>query len=825
MPKSTTTTTATIASGAVTPSKLNHVSRFHADMDPVHIELGNYIDTHPAEFPLLFDVMRDKYFQPGEKAFPEMAYRVVKGIYAKDPSRAAREEAYDAMIARLWMPAGRILAGAGTEKRVTLLNCYVTGTVEDSMEGIMREHTNFALTMQQGGGDGIDISPVRPEGAILKRTGTAASGPLPFLFMWDSMCKTIRSAGDRRGAMMVTMADTHPDLLKFIKAKHVKGHLKNFNMSILISDAFKAAVDDDEDWLLHFPIDTAEPRPDELRDLDFVDDQGVTQYVYDKWRAKDLWEHITESTYEYSEPGIIFIDRVNTFNNLWYCEEIRSCNPCGEQPLPPHGACDLGHIVVSRMVMNPFTAKAEFNWELLRKIVRIGVRFLDNVLDVSNFPLPEQAQEALDKRRIGLGETGLADALIQLGIRYGSHEAQVFAEKLHRVIQEETYSASSDLAAERGSFLKFDAKMWLSGQGIAGNLSNGLREKIAKQGIRNGVLNTMAPCGTSGMCYYYPCSGIEPMFSLISRRNVRQYDGETYKAYNSMNYASMLYLHINGHDLNSEVPSDYFPSAFVTVADLDIHDHILMQSRVQRYVDASVSKTVNIPKELPYEQFVQVYDLAYSTGCKGCTTYRPSDVRGSILEDASKPDAVGQVGSDSQVPVAEVPLQPRPKVLHGVTHQIKWPNHGAAYYLTINFDPSTGQPYEMFITSKDGSHSEWTTALSLMVTAIFRKGGDTSFISHELKQIQSFRDGAFVDGRYVGSLPALIGRLLESHLTTVTDTDNAGRMEVPEQPGLVVKDTPYRRTLGDTCPRCNQPTLIMEEGCFKCTECFYSKCS
>jgi ribonucleoside-diphosphate reductase alpha chain len=733
---------------------------FLPQMDPLHIELGQYIEDHIDEptFALIRDVSRDKYLQPGE-TFSDMAARVCEAIYQHDKSEN-QIGAYHAMMARLWMPAGRILAGAGTAKRVTLMNCYVTGTIEDSMEGILREHNNFALTMQQGGGDGMDCSPIRPDGAILKRTGTKASGPIPFLHMWNSMCETIRSAGDRRGAMMVTMIDTHPDLVKYITAKHVKGALKNFNMSILVSDAFMEAIAEDETWLLYFHIDTVEQRPDELRELDFVDDDGVTQYVYSKWRARDLWDIITQSTYEYSEPGVIFIDRVNDLNNLYYVEQIRATNPCGEQPLPPHGACDLGHANLARMVLNPFTPMARFNWDLLREIVRIGIRFLDNVIDVTNYPLEEQRLEQYNKRRIGLGFTGLADALVQMNMRYGSHAAQEFAERVEQFIQVESYKVSADLAIEKGPFPLFDADKWLSGKGVAGKLSNGLAEQIRKTGIRNSVLNSLAPTGTTSIAYYNPAGGLEPFLAINMRRKVRQAD-DSFKQYNNMNYAMMLYMFWKGTPLEENVSDDYFPSAFVATADLDIHDHVFMQSRVQRYVDASVSKTINIPKDYPYEQFVRVYDLAYGAGCKGCTTYRPSDVRGSILEDVR----AGDVSAVPATAAPDVELSPRPRILRGVTHQIKWPHAGAAYYLTINFDEATLKPYEMFITSKDGSHSEWTTALSLMITAIFRKGGDASFVSQELKQIQSYKEYTFDDGKFVGSLPAMIGRILETHLT------------------------------------------------------------
>jgi ribonucleoside-diphosphate reductase alpha chain len=777
---------------------------FYEAMDEAHVNMGFFTEQ------LSLDVWRDKYAQKGERDFRDTAERVVRGIYQDDPG-PHMIDTYDALTAGLWMPAGRILAGAGTTKRVTLMNCYVTGTIHDSMEGIMREHTNFALTMQQGGGDGADFSTIRPEGAILKRTGTKASGPMPFMDMWNSMCTTIRSAGDRRGAMMGVLADTHPDLPKFIVAKREKGRLTNFNISVLVSDAFMEAVREDEDWVLYFNVEPWEREP-HLEEYDFVDDNGVYQYVYSVWKARDLWRLITENTYEWSEPGVIFIDRINEANNLWYCETIRCTNPCGEQPLPPHGACDLGHVNLARMVLKPFTEDASFNFDLLRRIVRIGVRFLDNVIDVTNYPLKEQAEEQQNKRRIGLGFTGLADAMAQLRLRYGNIKSADFAEKVQQVIAEETYLASIDLAIERGSFPLFDADKYLSGSSFAATkLPQAIKDKIRKHGIRNGVLNTIAPTGTTSCVYGNVSGGLEPIFAHFTQRNVLQADGKSWKPYREWGYTARLYRYIHGE-------SSELPSYMVTADDLTINDHLLVQGRVQRWCDASISKTLNIPREMPYDEFVRVYDLAYNAGCKGATTYRPSDVRGAVLEKAG--DNGG--GAVDVQAVDTEQLRDRPEVLNGRTYKIKWPNREAALYLTINSDED-GRPFEVFITSKDGTYSEWTTALSLMITAIFRKGGDVSFIPYELKQIQSMRDGAFINKRYVGSLPAYIGQIIEAHLNNAIPSQVDKIEEVPQAVvAAAAIDGPTGG--GDTCPSCYAPSLYYMEGCKKCTNCGFSEC-
>lgn len=771
---------------------------FDGLIDPVHAKLGLI------QSGMVYDIWKEKYRYKDEADWAATAARVVKGVYARDPDEVAAANAQRAITAGLFAPGGRILAGAGTAKRVTLMNCYVTGTIEDSMEGIMLEHTNFALTMQQGGGDGADFSPIRPEGAVLTRTGTKASGPLPFMDMWNSMCTTIRSAGDRRGAMMATLSDTHPDLPKFIVAKQQAGRLKNFNVSVLVSDAFMSAVAEDEMWLLHFHIPPVE-RDSRLEPLDFEDDDGVKQYVYSIWKARELWEMITRSTYEYAEPGVIFIDQINELNNLQYCETIRCTNPCGEQPLPPHGACDLGHVNLARMVRNPFTAQAEFDFSLLKQVVDIGVRFLDNVIDVTNYPLPEQQQEQTNKRRIGLGFTGLADAFAQLGIRYGSMQSATLAEQITSVMAAQSYRASVELAKERGPFPLFDAVKYLSGSGFAATrLPETVRESILKHGIRNGVLNTIAPVGTVSIVYGNCSSGLEPIFAHTASRKVLQPDN-TFKTYTEPGYAYRLYHFVE----NAELGSIELPNYMVTTKDLSVHEHILIMSRVQRWIDASVSKTINVPKEMPYDDFVQVYLLAYTSGCKGCTTYRPSDVRGSILDD---PSAKGSDVSGN----AKDQLRVRPDILDGRTYKIKWPNRAAALYLTINSDEN-GLPFEILISSKDSSDSEWTTALSLMMTAIFRKGGDVQFIPTELKQIQSVRSGAWIDGKYIGSLPAYIGKIIGEHLNgskTTTTSSVPAKSRASDQKDLNMM----------ICKNCGQAELYFAEGCKKCGACGFAEC-
>ena len=768
-----------------------------------YIDLENHIDPAHREVDIFQqDITRHvwenkyRYKDDGDHPYHSFA-RVCKGVYAKEANNVHEKAALSAMRAGLWMPAGRIHAGAGTPKVVTLINCYVCRTIEDSMVGIKDALGDAMLTMQQGGGIGMDFSTLRPKGALLQRTGSDASGPLPFMDMWNAMCGTIKSAGSRRGAMMGVMSCEHPDLPEFIQAKHEPGRLTNFNVSVLVTDAFMEAVKADEDWYLGF----TEPPIDGSHLFVDVDEKGRNWYAYSKWRARELWDMIMRSTYEYSEPGVIFIDVINETNNLKYCEYISCTNPCGEQPLPPNGACNLGAVNLARMVRYPFTDKAQFDFTLLERTTAIGVRFLDNVIDATHYPLESQRREEESKRRIGIGITGLANALAMLGITYGSEEALQTTFRITECLKNTAYAASAKLAAERGTFELYDATQWGKDSPIVQGLPPTIRDAIDTYGIRNGVLLTIAPTGTTSLYYGNVSSGLEPVFSWETRRKVLQNDN-SFKEFHVVDYGYLVYQHIHG-----KTPIDALPGYMVTHADLDVSDHIRMQAVCQRNIDASISKTINCPKDISFDDFKLIYWDAYATGCKGCTTYRPSEVRGSVLEDANK-------DKDDAAPQSTIA---RPQVLRGSTYKIKWPQIDAAFYVTINEIGDPPRPYEIFISSTSSRYAEWTTALTLMLSAIMKTGHDVSFIPTELKKVVSATDTAWINGKHYQSLVALIGDTIEQHFVSL------GIIEAPEETlGSVA--VPSEATYGEVCPKCNQRTLIAQEGCMTCASCGYSKC-
>lgn len=550
----------------------------------------------------------------------------------KDPS-LWEQQFYRALEDFKFLPAGRIIAGAGADRNVTLFNCFVMGTIPDSMNGIFSALKEAALTMQQGGGIGYDFSTIRPKGSQVKGVAADASGPLSFMDVWDAMCRTVMSAGSRRGAMMATMRCDHPDIEAFIDAKHDPAKLRMFNLSVLITDAFMDAVRSDSPWRLHFE-----------------DRKGVT-LAEKTIRARDLWEKIMRSTYDYAEPGVIFIDRINQANNLRYLETIASTNPCAEQPLPPYGACLLGSINLTKFVCDPFTSIVQVNWKLLRDIVAIAVRMMDNVIDVTGFPLPQQEQEAKDKRRIGLGVTGLADMLVMLGMTYGTVEAAQFTERLMKEIAEAAYWASVDLAQEKGCFPLFDADEYLKSDHMLG-MDEGLRETIREVGIRNSHLTSIAPTGTISLYAGNVSSGIEPIFAHGFTRKVLQPDGSKIEELVE-DYAVAAYKEYWEAKLDPMLgegegwDDSYLPSNFVTAQTLAPDAHLLMQAAAQRWIDSSISKTINLPREISFDDFQSVYMQAWDLGCKGCTTYRPNDVTGSVLSlEEVQPEPIAVDGEE-----------------------------------------------------------------------------------------------------------------------------------------------------------------------------------
>ena len=750
---------------------------------------------------ITLDIWNDKY-RWGEETHPfDSMVRVVEGVYSKDPDKEAKRDALEAMQKLLWCPAGRIQAGAGTSNIVTLINCFVCRNIEDSMEGIADALKDTMLTLQQGGGDGMNYSSLRPALARLNRTGAVASGPLPFMDMWDSMCGTIMSAGSRRGAMMAVLDIEHPDIVDFIQAKQTKGRWTNFNVSVLITDAFLDAVHEDEDWFLGFNV----PRKDDkhlfVTEKELDDGNIELWYAYSKWKARDLWNLIIENTYEWSEPGIILIDKINRENNLNYCETITGTNPCGEQPLPPNGCCNLGAVNLARMVKDPFTPEASFDFKLLQEIASLGVRFLDNVIDVTLYPLDSQAKEEYAKRRIGVGITGLANCLAQLQIRYGNEDALKTTDDIMACLCNTVYASSALLAEERGSFPLYDVQNWGVNSPVVHRLDSGVQAMIEKHGIRNGVLLTIAPTGTTSLYYGNVSSGLEPVFQFKAQRNVRQLD-DTFLPYTVYDYSYRLYKAVRGrpHD-------DGFGYADFMVAhdELTVEEHLQMQAVCQHWIDASVSKTINCPPDISFEDFKNIYMRAIELGCKGCTTYRYSEVRGSILSAHKEAD------SDQEKPEQHLV---RPDVLSGQTYKLKWPNAEDNYYVTINDVGSN--PFEMFIQSTSSKYTDWTTALSLMVSAIMRKGGDISFISRELMKVRSADDAGYVEGKFYGSLVALIGDTIGAH-------HKSGDIQQSKEAHIDIEaDT--QGSLGEVCPSCNQPAIFRIEGCDKCTRCTYSKC-
>ncbi len=700
---------------------------------------------------------------------------------------------YHALEGFKYLPAGRITAGAGTGRTVTLFNCFVMGTIPDSMAGIFDAVKEAALTMQQGGGIGYDFSTIRPRGAEVKGVAADASGPLSFMDVWDAMCRTIMSAGSRRGAMMATMRCDHPDIEAFIEAKKDPARLRMFNLSVLVTDAFMEAVKADGPWELQFG-----------------------GKVYRTVEARDLWNRIMRNTYDFAEPGVIFIDRINRMNNLAYCETIAATNPCGEQPLPPYGACLLGSVNLAALVAEPFSANARVDAAALDELVRLSVRMMDNVVDASRFPLPQQAAEARAKRRIGLGVTGLADALLMLGLRYGSEEAARQTEAWMKAIARAAYLASVDLAQEKGPFPLFDAEPYLA-SGTMTQMDADVREAIRAHGIRNALLTSIAPTGTISLYAGNVSSGIEPVFAYAYTRKVLQKDGSRSEE-EVVDHAVRLWRELKG-----DAP---LPDYFVNAQTLPPLDHVRMQAAAQKWIDSSISKTINCPEDISFDDFKEVYMAAWDQGCKGCTTYRPNAVTGSVLSVAettdTTPTEAPETAAAGEVVYLSEPLD-RPSALEGHTYKLKWPGSEHALYITINDIIIAGhrRPFEVFINSKNMEHFAWTVALTRMISAVFRRGGDISFVVEELKAVFDPRGGAWMEGRYIPSILAAIGGVIERHLISIGFIEGEG-MGLKSDPKAQVVALPLRP--GKSCESCGSHDLRMIEGCMTCASCGQSKC-
>ena len=733
--------------------------------------------------------------------------RVAKAAASKEANKTYWEEKfYEAMKDYKFLPGGRIIANAGTSRsEVTMFNCFVMNRIPDSIEGIFETVKESALTQKQGGGVGFDFSTIRPKGNAIKGCEAAASGPLSFMQVLDSTCRTIMSAGQRRGAQMGIMRCDHPDIEEFITAKRENAQLQMFNLSVAITDDFLKAVREGTDWQLKF--------------------DGK---VYKTIKAQDLWELIMKSTYNYAEPGFILFDRINRMNNLWYCEDIRATNPCGEQPLPPYGACLLGSVNLTRFVKNPFEDNAEVDFDLLKDVVTTAVRLLDNIIDISRYPLEAQKKEAMSKRRMGIGITGLADMFLFLKIRYGSDESIELARKVMKTITHAAYRSSIELGKEKGVFKMFDAEKYCEGNFIK-TLPEDIREDIRKYGLRNSHLTSIAPTGTISLLAGNVSSGLEPVFAFSYTRKVRNgTDADGVSEFDVADYAYAEYIRkFKDHE---KLP-DYFVESSAISAD----EHLNIQAALQEFVDSSISKTINIPADYPYEDFKQIYMKAAEKGLKGCTTFRPSEFFSGVLvkkedkkeEDKKKEEAPAEVKKVETVIVRPTPMR-RPKELEGTTYKIKTPLAADALYVTINDvieEDGRRHPYEVFINTKNLQYFSWIVAMTRLISAVFRHDPAPIFLVEELKSIYDPNGGYFSEGSYIPSLAADIGRTIERHLAKIGIIH--GQKPAHAAPAPTEKKETVQKDNSNMliCPQCNEKKLVMQENCMKCLSCGYGKCS
>jgi ribonucleoside-diphosphate reductase alpha chain len=784
--------------------------------------------------PISTDVLIEKYAKDGEYDPDQIFQRVAKGLSVVEDVaiRADIEKLFLENLRNGAIGAGRIMSAAGTDIQATLINCFVQpvgdciqGFDADGFPGIYEALKQAAETMRRGGGVGYDFSRIRPKGAEVKGTASIASGPCSYINVFDMSCSTVESAGARRGAQMGVLRIDHPDIFEFITAKRTTGRWNNFNVSVGVSSAFMKAVESNQSWEL---IHKAKPAKNLITGGAYQRPDGL--WVYRKVDAKEIWEAVMRSAYDFAEPGILFLDNINRDNNLNYCEEISSTNPCGEQPLPPYGCCDLGPVILPRFVKNPFGFAGEpsFDFEAFISVVKIQVRMLDNVLDATFWPLPEQAEEARIKRRVGVGFTGLGDALVMLKLPYNEEGARIVAAKIACVMRDAAYEASVELAKEKGAFPSLDVDQYLGADNFASRLDDRLKNDIRQFGIRNSHLLSIAPTGTVSLAFADNASnGIEPAFSWVYRRKKREADGTT-SEYAVEDHAWRMY-----RDLGGDV--EQLPKYFISALEMSATDHIAMMEAVQPFIDTAISKTVNVPANYPYDDFKSLYTQAWRANLKGLATYRPNSILGSVLDlGPSKDDS--PVSNEGVTDPMRIVVESRPKgILPAVAEKIEyWTQEGhKTLYLVVSFitiplkgeaGSSIERAIEFFMpVGQNGESQQWITS-SMRLLSLAARGGFLERALSDMRKVAwdrgAVRLGTFekIDGTRmplwhdseVAAIAYAIQNIIERRNGGATNDLSEAPIRGASTPPVMV---------GKKCAECGAHAVIRKDGCDYCTQC------
>ena len=784
--------------------------------------------------PISHDVLKEKYLKPGESGLEDVYRRVARALASVEPEgeREKHEALFLENLHAGAIGAGRIMSAAGTAIQATLINCFVQpvgdciqGVDDGGFPGIYEALREAAETMRRGGGVGYDFSRIRPRNAEVKGTSSMASGPCSYINVFDQSCSTVESAGARRGAQMGVLRIDHPDVQEFITAKRTPGRWNNFNVSVGMSDAFMQALADDQPWEL---VHKAKPGAALIAQGAFQRADGL--WAYQTVAARELWDTVMRSAYDFAEPGILFLDNINQDNNLRYCESIAATNPCGEQPLPPYGCCDLGPIILTRFVRQPFGFDGEpaFDFEAFEKSVATQVRALDNVLDVTFWPLPQQQAESSAKRRIGVGFTGLGNALTMLRLRYDAPEGREMAARIAVRMRDAAYTASVALAKEKGAFAKFDAAGYLAPGTFASRLPPALQKAIRAQGIRNSHLLSIAPTGTVSLAFADNASnGIEPAFSWMYRRKKRESDGST-TDYAVEDHAWRLYRELGGD-------VDKLPDYFVSALEMSAASHIAMMEAVQPFVDTAISKTVNVPVDYPYDDFKGLYQQAWRARLKGLATYRPNAILGSVLEVHAAPEVAAPVAAID--PMRTV-IESRPKgALAAVAEKVEyWTQEGhKTLYLLVSFLPvpaangagTVDRAIEFFMpVGQSGESQQWITS-SMRMLSLAARGGFLERALSDMRKVAwdrgPVRLGTYekLDGTRVplwhDSEVAAIAYAVQNIITRRASQPAAHAAPEVEQQATSALSPPVMA--GKKCGECGAHAVIRKDGCDYCTQC------